>query len=137
MVAQLIQDSVNSFCSCGFAIISPTIACYDTSSITLRGMSASNQVSYLQEWVSSKPSSLTLQGTQLTVDGSCTVVVQSLNQAGCTASTSTVQSQTSIGTKVGAAVGAVVGCVTVVAVIVGAMIYVLKRQSIIKKINFV
>ena len=121
MVSMLIQDNVNIYCSCGFVLMSPSIVCFDDSSIILRGTSDAKLVSYLQAWVSTKAISLTVQGTLLTVDKSCAVTVQSVNQAGCSVSSSARQSGLSSSTKVGVAVGVTVGCVVIAGIVLSAI----------------
>ena len=129
-VSMLIEENVNMFCSCGFALMSPSIVCFDDSSIILRGTSDANLVSYLQEWVSKKATSLTVQGALLTVDNSCSVTVQSVNQAGCSVASSAKQSGLSSNTKVGIAFGVIGGCVAIVGIILGtSFIFLLKKNA--------
>ena len=117
--------------------MSQSIVCSDDRSIILRGTCDTKLVTYLQEWVSTKATPFTVQGMLLSVDKSCTVAVQSANQAGCSVSSSAKQSGLSSSATLGVAVGvAFVGGVAIVGVILGA-IFAIRKQVIMKRKNSV
>ena len=129
---QSVQESISSFCSCGFVIQSPGIYCFDDFSITLRGNLEKSLVAYLQEWVSTKATTVQVQGVPLTVDKNCKVIITSLDDAGCNGAVTTAQQATAAPyTTIAIAVGAAVGGLVLFAIIILVVVisYVRRRNA--------
>ena len=127
-IKKQIEDNVNSFCSCGFKFHYTNISCFDDFSITLRGSSDSDLVGYLKDWVSTKSTTVKVQGISLIVDKNCVVPIASLDAPGCTggvtnAQGSSASSNTSV--AVGAAIG--VSILVIIAIIFLVLIAVVRR----------
>ena len=132
LITKWIENNVNPLCSCRFTVYSPSIFCFDNVSLTLRGSAETTLVTYLQHWVSSGNSTVTIQGVALHVDKSCKVVIQSLDDAGCQYIIEEPQKLTS---EVGIIVGAIIGF-TVATGIILFLIVALWSYRRMKKISF-
>ena len=121
---------MNSFCTCGFTFHSANISCFDDFSITFRGSSDSNLVGYLKDWVSTKSTTVKVQGLSLTVDKNCAAPITSLDVAGCTGAVTNAQdsaSSSNITVAVGAAIG--VGSLVIIAIILTVLIVALRHRK--------
>lgn len=79
---QLVEDDVRLYWS-GFTIDTASIFCFEEVSITLRGSAKATEARHFDEWVRTKASTIQAQGTTLTVDKTCLVIIKSLDEAGC------------------------------------------------------
>ena len=123
---------MKSFCSCGIVIQSPSISCFDNVSITFRGSTETQLVAYLQEWVSTKATTVQVQGTPLTVDKYCKVIITSLDDGGCFGAVTNDQQSSASYTTVAIPV-AIVACVVLILVIILIVAITLVRRRNAKK----
>ena len=70
------------FCKCNFTIQSLNLTCFDKTSVTLRGIIDKALLSYLELWVATK-ATISAPGVTLTVDSTCAVQIQSLDDPLC------------------------------------------------------
>ena len=70
------------FCKCNFTIQSLNLTCSDKTSVTLRGIIDKALLSYLEQWVATK-ATISAPGVTLTVDSTCAVQIQSLDDPLC------------------------------------------------------
>ena len=117
---------MNNFCSCGFAIHSPRIFCFDGFSVTLRGGLDSQLVPYLKDWVTTKKTTVQLQETPLNVDKSCIVTIPSLDEPGCIVIPD--PSQSTPYTYVGIGAGAGIVGILIFIVIIAVVIAIVRRR---------
>lgn len=116
-ITQVVEENVNAFCSCGFTVYNPTIHCFDSVSITIRGSSETKLVTYFQDWVSSQNSTLDVQGRILLADKNCKVIIQSLNDGACQTTINTALTMTSqVGIIVGAIIAFIIALVTIIVI---------------------
>ena len=115
LLTQLIENSVNSLCSCAFSIYNSSIYCFDSVSVTLRGSSETSWVMDFQDWVFSTNPTVNIQGTTLFVDQNCKVIIQAWNEAGC--QTTMITGELNQTTQVGVIVGVVLALIIAVGVI--------------------
>ena len=72
------------FCKCNFTTISLNSTCTDKTSVILRGIIDKAFLSYLEQWVATK-ATISAPGVTLTVDSTCSVQIQSLDDTLCQA----------------------------------------------------
>ena len=75
---------MEDFCKCNFTIQSLNLTCTDGKSVTIRGYIDKALVSYLEQWVATKPT-ISAPGVTLTVDSTCVVQIQSFDDPLCQA----------------------------------------------------
>ena len=127
-IEQVVEDTVNSYCTCGIKILSPSISCFDDFSIILRGSVETKVFTYLQEWVTNKAATVQVQGTVLTVDKNCKVAIASLDGAGCIGEVASGAQQTSTpNTTIAIVVVLMIAALIIAAIILAVVITVVKR----------
>ena len=82
VVYKSIKDEMEVFCKCNFTIQSLNLTCSDKTSVTLRGIIDKALLSYLELWVATK-ATISAPGVTLTVDSTCAVQIQSLDDPLC------------------------------------------------------
>eukprot|EP00731_Ephydatia_muelleri_P012619 Em0006g1513a len=84
VVYKSIKDEMEAFCKCSFTIQSLNLTCSDKTSATLRGLIDKALLSYLEQWVATE-ATISAPGVTLTVDSTCVVQIQSLDDPLCQA----------------------------------------------------
>ena len=121
MIKRLIEDDVKFYWS-SFAIETPSIYCFDEASITLRGSAKASEANHFDQWVHTKASTIQVQGAILTIDKKCTVIIHSLDEAGCVnaengAATLSLKSNPGIMAGIAAGGVAVLSIITVIVIV--------------------
>lgn len=135
---QVVEDDVRLYWS-GFTIETASIFCFEDVSITLRGSAKTTEARHFDEWVRTKASTIQAQGTTLTVDKKCPVIIKSLDEAGCVNAESSADTLLSkFNPGVIAAIAA--GCMVIlsIVIIVGIVHYIRRRKAkklIIRSVN--
>eukprot|EP00731_Ephydatia_muelleri_P012622 Em0006g1516a len=131
VVYKSIKDEMEAFCKCNFTIQSLNLTCSDKTSATLRGLIDKALLSYLEQWVATE-ATISAPGVTLTVDSTCVVQIQSLDDPFCQAVSSGSLVSNHPYLFVGVACAGVLLIVTM-SIVIGAVIRLRKRKQF--KIN--
>ena len=130
-VYQSIKDEMDVLCKCDFTIQAPKLICSDEMGVTLRGSIDQIWLTYVEMWVATK-ATINALGVALTVDGTCPVLLQSLDDPLCEAIGAAKQTSNS-----SLPVGVAIGVTMVIVLLMGATAVVIikkKRTSRVHKI---
>ena len=130
-VAQHIVGGVEELCNCGFSrqsISDDAFQCFSADAVTYRGtLHGTEQASSLQlagfieQWTAGEQV-IPVQGVFLTVDSSCSVIIESLREAECGTANSD-------NTRVIAGVVVVIGVLTIAAVVIAITFLLVKSRT--------
>ena len=134
LLHQALSENVNVYCKCNFSIESADVICYDLTRVTLRGAVRLIQLPYLQNWVVTMTSTITLQGSLLKVDNGCPVQIQSLDDPECpigNVSANVAVVSDAGGLPTGIAIGGVAAAVVaiVVVLLVAVLLFIKFKKS--------
>ena len=127
VVYKSIKDEMETFCKCNFTIQSLNLTCSDKTSATLRGLIDKALLSYLEQWVATE-ATISAPGVTLTVDCTCVVQIQSLDDPFCQAASSGSLVSNHLYLFVGVACAGVLLIVTMI-IVMGAVIRLRKRKQ--------